>query len=123
MGAKNKRVFSKALEYRMAKIAAIKLLGWSWSAVAEHFENDYLIGGVTGNGFSAAWSRLMADGKKPNESAVQAALNEIDRAGGLTPGMWVMEFSNPPCTASPGGAEADVVRRMHMSARLAKVGK
>jgi len=124
MRPKYKRVFARALEERQAEIAAIRALGWSWSSVSEHFSDDYLLGGVPGNGFSAAWSRLVADGKKPDKLAVEAAKKEILMIGGLKPGLWVLDC-NPMHheTGKPTGEEADVVRRMHLAAKLARLDK
>lgn len=124
MGAKNRRIFIRALEFRQAKIAAIRVFGWSWSAVADHFANDYLLGGMSGACYAKAWSRLIADGKTPDVQAVESAKTEILTVGGLKPGLWVLEYHDKSHdTGMPTGEEADVVRRMRIAAKLAKSGQ
>lgn len=123
MGTRKKGVFSRALADRQAEIAAIRQLGWSWSSVAKHFSSDHLLGGVTGNCFAAAWSRLAAEGKEPDKLAVETARTEILSLGGLRPGLWVLDNNRQQHeNGAPTGEEADVVKRMRMAAKLARSG-
>ena len=125
MGVKNRRRFKSALKSRGAEIAAIRELGWTWSDVAEHFEKDRLLGGSTSKCLTSAWSRLMSEGWAPDETNVQVFRAEIIRLGGLHHGLWVLEddTGHHETRGAPTGEEADVVRRMHLAAKLAKTGK
>ncbi len=125
MSATNRKRFKSALKSRGAEIAAIRDLGWSWSDVAAHFENDSLLGGSSSKCLSSAWSRLLSEGWAPDETNVLACRTEILMVGGLRPGMWVLEHRSERqmTTGGPTGEEADVVRRMRLAAKLAKSGQ
>lgn len=120
----NRKRFKSALKTRGAQISAIREFGWTWSSVTSHFERDCLLGGVTSKSFASAWSRLISEGWLPDENLVAAYKEEILAAGGLRPGMWVIEerTSHSDPSGAPSGEEADVVRRMRLASKLAKTG-